>query len=711
MSSYDEVLIQPMLSDVLISGVAFTCDINTGDPYYVINYSQNGSTSTVTSGNGHLKTFIAYKNKLEHIKDPFMVTLARVLQNLEIICESDYLDVEFAFTKPDEVFIFQVRPLTNWHGYKIERINLNDPLDMLYRRVKELLQPHPYLLGDTTCYSVMSDFNPVEILGVYPKRLAVSLFKYFFTDDVWACKRNDYAYRNLTSHPAMVSFCGIPYIDTRVVFNSFIPKELNEKTSGKLVNYYMEKLIKHPAHHDKVEFEIIHSCYYFGLKEQLQEFLQCGFSGNEINEIECSLLKLTNTLLQPEHGIYKKDIDEISKLIDNHEKIMNSNMSPIDKVYWFLEMCKKFGTLPYTGVARAAFMSVQFLRSFVACNIITNGEYNDFMASLCTVTRQMDQDYNSLKQGKMGKDDFLQKYGHIRPNTYDILSLRYDEAFDMYFKEMDMPAVSHPTFLTDIFLFTNEQKEKIQIELDKAGLCISSEQLISFIKETIKGREYIKFIFSRSISEILKLIRQLGKEINVPLEDIAHLDIEILKQSYVDLRYENSCDILVQNINMNKRQYDYTKALKLPEIICFPEDVYAFHVLESKPSFITMKTISGETISENICNADLENKIVFISVADPGYDFLFAKNIKGLITEYGGTNSHMAIRCAEMGIPAVIGAGAKYHQWKQEQWLTIDCLNHRVLGIEFVNGTREYGRRVRNTRRKRDGKKTLRNEG
>ena len=48
-----------------------------------------------------------------------------------------------------------------------------------------------------------------------------------------------------------------------------------------------------------------------------------------------------------------------------------------------------------------------------------------------------------------------------------------------------------------------------------------------------------------------------------------------------------------------------------------------------------------------------------IENADPGYDFIFSHNIKGLITEYGGANSHMSIRCLELGIPAIIGIGTK----------------------------------------------------
>ena len=54
---------------------------------------------------------------------------------------------------------------------------------------------------------------------------------------------------------------------------------------------------------------------------------------------------------------------------------------------------------------------------------------------------------------------------------------------------------------------------------------------------------------------------------------------------------------------------------------------------------------------------NLKDKIVILESADPGYDFIFSFNIKGLITKYGGANSHMSIRCLELGVPAIIGVG------------------------------------------------------
>ena len=55
----------------------------------------------------------------------------------------------------------------------------------------------------------------------------------------------------------------------------------------------------------------------------------------------------------------------------------------------------------------------------------------------------------------------------------------------------------------------------------------------------------------------------------------------------------------------------------------------------------------------------MDNKIVLIENADPGYDFIFSHKILGLVTKFGGMNSHMAIRCSENNIQAAIGVGEK----------------------------------------------------
>jgi phosphoenolpyruvate-protein kinase (PTS system EI component) len=80
----------------------------------------------------------------------------------------------------------------------------------------------------------------------------------------------------------------------------------------------------------------------------------------------------------------------------------------------------------------------------------------------------------------------------------------------------------------------------------------------------------------------------------------------------------------------------------------------------------------------------LEGKIICIEGADPGYDWIFTKNIVGLITKFGGSNSHMAIRSAEYGIVAAIGCGEQtFERIISANRCLIDGLGKRLEPINF----------------------------
>ena len=59
----DQILIQPMLEDVAVSGVIMTHDLVLGAPYYVINFDdETGRTDSVTAGQGVHKALRVYRN-------------------------------------------------------------------------------------------------------------------------------------------------------------------------------------------------------------------------------------------------------------------------------------------------------------------------------------------------------------------------------------------------------------------------------------------------------------------------------------------------------------------------------------------------------------------------------------------------------------------------------------------------------------------------
>ena len=80
---------------------------------------------------------------------------------------------------------------------------------------------------------------------------------------------------------------------------------------------------------------------------------------------------------------------------------------------------------------------------------------------------------------------------------------------------------------------------------------------------------------------------------------------------------------------------------------------------------------------------DIAGKLILTPQADPGYDWLFGHGIAGLITKYGGANSHMAIRAAEINLPAAIGVGEKlYEEIVNMKRVELDCTNHTIREIQ-----------------------------
>jgi hypothetical protein len=79
------------------------------------------------------------------------------------------------------------------------------------------------------------------------------------------------------------------------------------------------------------------------------------------------------------------------------------------------------------------------------------------------------------------------------------------------------------------------------------------------------------------------------------------------------------------------------------------------------PNFVGNRAVDGPIVrvsAHEPANAHaLRGAVAAISYADPGYDWLFATGIAGLVTAWGGANSHLAIRCAEIGATAALGCG------------------------------------------------------
>ena len=109
-----------------------------------------------------------------------------------------------------------------------------------------------------------------------------------------------------------------------------------------------------------------------------------------------------------------------------------------------------------------------------------------------------------------------------------------------------------------------------------------------------------------------------------------------------------------------KRDMATAQTLKFAHIISHPRDIYVATLNRSVPNFIGLGSASGPVVqleANSPSTLSLEGSITCIENADPGFDWIFTKSPAALVTRFGGANSHMAVRCAELGIPAAIGCG------------------------------------------------------
>ena len=237
----------------------------------------------------------------------------------------------------------------------------------------------------------------------------------------------------MTSNHLMTIFLGTPYIDVRVDFNSWIPSSLDDRIKKKLISYYLRRFEKNSHFHDKIEFEILFTCYNASTKDKLKKISANYLSKYDKSKIIKELKKINDKALSK----IDQEIKKIEILKKKQKEIGQSNLYSIDKIFWLIEDCKRYGTEPFAGLARSGFIAIEIINSLVNKEIISNTEKDNFMQSINTITKEI------LKNKKISKKNFCEKYGHLRPNTYDILSKNYEENYIEFFGKKNLRKIKY----------------------------------------------------------------------------------------------------------------------------------------------------------------------------------------------------------------------------------------------------------------------------
>ncbi len=322
----DHILVQAMIRDVSMSGVVFTQDMNTGAPYYVINYDdETGKTDTVTSGGVYSnRTLYVYRAAVRELRSERFGELLAAVNEIETITGSSSLDIEFAVGSRNEIYLFQARQITthpNWN--RRITVAVGDAIDRTREFVRDRMQPQAGVLGQRSLIGQMPDWNPAEMIGTAPRPLALSLYRRLITDSSWRVARRQMGYKAPKGTPLMYSLVGRPYIDVRLSFHSFLPEELNDSISSKLVDAWLDRLAAHKELNDKVEFEVAITSLDFEFDRAIDD-RYCGLlGGTEKGEYRHCLFTLTDSLVTGKRASVSGAMARIHSLKASHAKLLN----------------------------------------------------------------------------------------------------------------------------------------------------------------------------------------------------------------------------------------------------------------------------------------------------------------------------------------------------------------------------------------------------
>lgn len=657
----EQVLVQRQTEDVVTGGVVFTRDLQRNRPYYLINYEDNGSTDAVTSGSGGKSLWISRDTEAQSLSEPWQ-SLIKAVREIEQILDGMILDIEFAVTGTGETVIFQVRPLAA--NYRYSREFDDETFYAHKQRVKAAVRGQSAGMDqEAMIFSDMAFWNPSEMIGVHPHELDYSLYREIITKRAWNEGLIPLGYRRVNKE-LMVRFSGKPYISVDYSFESLIPSALSDELSEKLVRFYKRKLKADLTAHDKIEFEIVYSCYDFSTADKLERLTGEGFYIEECQALERALRELTLRGIRTYFEVLEQDERALERLEHNRRRIQRKLRSQEGNTTALLgyftaliDDIKRYGTPQFARQARFAFIARSLCDSLVGKGYASRQEMDAFMRGIETVSACFARDMDLFLDGTLSQEDFYEKYGHLRSGTYDIRAPRYEQLVFHPRRNERGPEPARPCAALP--------EEAVARALTEADFCgITPSELTRFIRTAFEQRERFKFEFTRSLSLALEVLRMVGRDLDIRDEELSYLQVaDILAAEY----YGGGTELIAfwRALISRRRELRRDDALLvLPDVLTGPADVDVVCMQEARPNFITEKTAAGRVVvPDRIGACGLTGKIVLLEKADPGYDWIFSQNIAGLITCYGGAASHMAIRCAEFGIPAAIGCGKKIYAY------------------------------------------------
>jgi phosphohistidine swiveling domain-containing protein len=294
-------------------------------------------------------------------------------------------------------------------------------------------------------------------------------------------------------------------------------------------------------------------------------------------------------------------------------------------------------------IARLAFVHEALLRSAVARGALGTERLLQLQRSCRSVTRDF-------------LDAGAQQYGFLRAGTFEITTPTLGRLDSIDGAALDPRA---PPFVPD----ARESRALARL-LCEAGYAITPAELLHGYCSTREAREYAKYRLSAAVSQCIDQIAAHGARQGLARETLSWLDLPTACATL-------DAGAFVQ-ASAAAAVHAADAALRLPTVFDPGTSLQQVEIAAGTPTFVGSARVAAPLVRVDMRTVPASvpiGAVIAIASADPGYDWIFARRPAGLITAFGGPNSHMAIRCAELGVPAVLGLGL-------ERWSRLSHASH-----------------------------------
>ncbi|MEP7041452.1 MAG: PEP-utilizing enzyme [Dokdonella sp.] len=624
----DEVFIQRQITPVRDAIVASTHALPDGAAYRVLSIAAGPRSDEVTRGAADVDTWYLARDSTRPDSLPaHWRPYLRTLLEVEHIVGTQPCEVEMVADQDGDVWLLQVRPL-------IVRTQVEPALIALRQATEAGLRARSQaspLLG------MMPDWNPAELLGEHPRPLARDLFDALITRRAWRIGRSALGHADVGDVGLLQIHAGRPYVDVRTSLRSLLPASVAAAIGERMVDAYCRRLRAYPVLHDKIEFEIAFTAAHPGIEDRIESRYPGVLDARERSAFAHALRAPTRAALdgprvQRLRGGFLRDL---------HSPVPRAHPARLRHALARLELRS---AVRFATAARMAFAVEALLRTAVDEGALDATRLTGFKQSALVDPAlpwlRAEGDMQLTRNAALG---------HIRAGTFDLAVPARREILAHAFASASSLLPAGSAALAP----TAQESAYLQRMLEPLDIAMSPVELLVHYRRLLQLRELGKFALARGVSLLLDALQAHAASLDIGREDAGWLPLRDL------LDADMPAAVLQTRIVGARQQHQLESRLRMPLLL----DRFALdsiHYAPGQANYLGNGLHGGPPIrvdAHTHPDSVPLHAIIVIASADPGFDWIFLRRPAALVTAFGGPNSHMAIRCAESGVPALLGVG------------------------------------------------------